>query len=54
MLLANALAEQLTLVRVETRLRIDHSGAPLGCVISTTTSTDGAPSSVNNVSGKYN
>jgi len=53
-LLADALAGELTLVRVETRPNIDHEGAPLGDVFSTTTSTDGAPPSVNNVSGKYN
>jgi len=51
--LADAPTEQVPLVRVETRPRIDHHGAPFGCVISTTTSTVRGPSSVNNVSGKY-
>ena len=50
---ADAVTGQL-LVRVETRPSIDHQGAPLGDVISTTTSTDGAPPSVNNVSGRDN
>jgi len=49
----DAVTNQLALVRVEARPSIDHQGAPLGDVISTTTSTDGAPPSVNNVSGKY-
>jgi hypothetical protein len=50
----DAMRGELALVRIETRPSIDHSGAHLGDVISTTTSTDGAPPSVNNVSGKYN
>ncbi len=50
---ADALADQVTLVRVEMRPGIRHQGAPLGRVIPTTTSTDGAPPSVNNVSEKY-